>query len=50
VCSSDLLIELAAIVSFTEMEGITTLVINETELGFELDSTDEVVAIGKFNS
>jgi hypothetical protein len=44
------LIELAAIVSFTEMEGITTLVINETELGFELDSTDEVVAIGKFNS
>jgi hypothetical protein len=44
------LIELAAIVSFTETGGVTTLVINETELGFGFDSNDEVIAIGKFNS
>ena len=44
------LIELAAIVSFTESGGITTLVINETALGFGFDSQDEVIAIGKFNS
>jgi len=44
------LIEEAAIVSFTESGGITTLVIDETELGFGFDSLDEVVAIGKFNS
>jgi hypothetical protein len=44
------LIELAAIVSFTESGGVTTLVINETELGFGFDSMDEVIAIGKFNS
>jgi hypothetical protein len=42
------LIELAAIVSFTESGGVTTLVINETELGFGFDSMDEVIAIGKF--
>ena len=44
------LIEEAAIVSFTESGGITTLIIDETELGFGFDSLDEVVAIGKFNS
>ena len=44
------LIELAAIVSFTESGGITTLVINESELGFGFDSQDEVIAIGKFSN
>ena len=44
------LIELAAIVSFTESGGITTLVINPTELGYGFDSTDEVIAIGKFSN
>jgi len=44
------LIELAAIVSFTESGGVTTLVIDPTELGYSFDPADEVVAIGKFNS
>jgi hypothetical protein len=44
------LIELAAIVSFTESGGVTTLVINPSELGYSFDSQDEVIAIGKFNS
>ena len=44
------LIEKAAIVSFTESGGTTTLVINKIELGFGFDSNDEVIAIGKFNS
>jgi hypothetical protein len=44
------LIELAAIVSFTESGGVTTLVINPSELNYSFDSNDEVIAIGKFNS
>jgi hypothetical protein len=44
------LIEDAAIVSFTESGGITTLVINPSELGYNFDPNDEVIAIGKFNS
>ena len=44
------LIELAAIVSFTQYSGTTTLVIDSIELGFSFDSNDEVIAIGKFNS
>jgi hypothetical protein len=44
------LVEEAAIVSFTESGGITTLVIDENELGFSLDPNDEVVAIGKFDN
>jgi len=44
------LIEQAAITSFTESGGVTTLVINPTELGYSFDSMDEVVAIGKFSS
>jgi hypothetical protein len=44
------LIELAAIVSFTENGGITTLVINPSELGYSFDINDEVIAIGKFSS
>lgn len=44
------LIEASAIVSFTENAGITTLVINPSALGYSFDSTDEVIAIGKFSS
>jgi hypothetical protein len=44
------LIENAAIVSFTENGGITTLVIDSTQLGYSFNSNDEVIAIGKFNS
>jgi hypothetical protein len=44
------LIELAAIVSFTESFGVTTLTINASQLGYSFSPTDEVVAIGKFSS
>jgi hypothetical protein len=44
------LIELAAIVSFTESAGITTLVINPSALEYSFSSIDEVIAIGKFSS
>lgn len=44
------LIEDAAIVSFTESGGITTLVINPSALGYGFDSSDEVIAIGKFSN
>jgi len=44
------LIELAAITSFTESSGVTTLVINPSALGYSFSPSDEVIAIGKFNS
>jgi hypothetical protein len=44
------LIELAAIVSFTQSSGTTTLMINSSELGYSFDSADEIIAIGKFSS
>ena len=44
------LIEGSAIVSFTENENTSTLVIDPSQLGYSLDSSDEVIAIGKFNS
>jgi hypothetical protein len=44
------LIELAAIVSFTELAGVTTLIINASALGYNFSPTDEVIAIGKFSS
>jgi hypothetical protein len=44
------LIESSAIVSFTESGNISTLVINPSQLGYNLDSSDEVIAIGKFSS
>jgi len=44
------LIEAAAIVSFTQSSGTTTLVINSSELGYSFDSADEIIAIGKFSS
>ena len=43
------LIEEAAVVSFTQTGGVTTLVIDPTELGFSFDPTDEIIAIGKFD-
>ena len=43
------LIENGALVSFTNsVTGICTLTVNITALGFSLQSTDEIVAIGKF--
>jgi hypothetical protein len=44
------LIEAAAIVSFTQSSGTTTLVINSSELGYSFDSADEIIAIGKFST
>jgi hypothetical protein len=44
------LIESTSIVSFTQNAGISTLVINPTELGYSIDPLDEVVAIGKFSN
>jgi len=44
------LIEAAAIVSFTQSSGTTTLVINSSELGYSFGSIDEVIAIGKFST
>ena len=43
------LVEPAAISSFTNNgNGTSTLIVNTTELGFSLSTTDEVVGIGKF--
>ena len=44
------LIELTAIVSFTESAGVTTLVINPSLLGYSFSPSDEIIAIGKFSS
>jgi hypothetical protein len=44
------LIESTAIVSFTELSGVTTLVINPSALGYSFSPSDEVIAIGKFSS
>ena len=43
------LIEPAAITSFIDNgNGTSTLIVNTTELGFSLQNTDEIIAIGKF--
>jgi len=44
------LIENTAISSFIESSGVTTLVINPSALGYNFDPSDEIIAIGKFNS
>ena len=44
------LIENVAIVSFTQNNEISTLVIDPSQLNYSLDSSDEIIAIGKFNS
>tara|TARA_R110000868_G_scaffold54276_1_gene169926 strand:- start:424 stop:1692 length:1269 start_codon:yes stop_codon:yes gene_type:complete len=44
------LIENAAISTFTQIGGITTLVILPAELGYSFIASDEVIAIGKFSS
>jgi hypothetical protein len=44
------LIELAAIVSFTELAGVTTLVIDPSALGYSFSPSDEIIAIGKFSN
>jgi hypothetical protein len=44
------LIELAAIVSFTELAGVTTLIIDPSALGYNFSPSDEIIAIGKFSN
>ena len=44
------LVEQSAIVSFTELAGVTTLVIDPSALGYSLSPSDEIIAIGKFSS
>jgi hypothetical protein len=44
------LIEYTSIVSFTESGGVSTLVINPTQLGYGFDAGDEIIAIGKFSN
>tara|TARA_R110000803_G_scaffold50039_3_gene103986 strand:+ start:3334 stop:4611 length:1278 start_codon:yes stop_codon:yes gene_type:complete len=44
------LIEDSAVTSFSQLSGVTTLVINPTELGYSFANGDEVIAIGKFSS
>jgi hypothetical protein len=44
------LVESAGIVSFTQNAGISTLVIDPIKLNYEIDPSDEVVAIGKFSN
>ena len=41
-------VEKTAIVSFTQSSNVSTLVINTTNLGYNLAVSDEVVGIGKF--
>ena len=50
VFCNGILIEKAAILSFTELSGVTTLVIDPVELGYDFSNTDEVIAVGKFSS
>jgi hypothetical protein len=38
------------ITSFTQDSGVTTMVVNESTLGYGFDNTDEIIAIGKFSS
>jgi len=42
------LIEQTAVVSFTQGSGVCTLVIDPAQLSYSFSSTDEVIAIGKF--
>jgi hypothetical protein len=41
-------IEKANIVSFTQVDGVSTLVVNPTSLQYEFEASDEIIAIGKF--
>jgi hypothetical protein len=41
-------IEKTAIISFTQLNGISTLVIDPTELSYDFEESDEIIAIGKF--
>ena len=42
-------VEPAAIVSFTDNGSSSTLIIDATQLGYSLDTTDTIVGVGKFN-
>jgi len=44
------LINNSNIVSFTQNNGVSTLVINPSLLGYSLDPTDGIIAVGKFSN
>jgi len=46
--ANGMLIERSAIVSFTQTSGVSTLVIDPTNLGYTLVPGDEIVGLGKF--
>jgi hypothetical protein len=46
--ANGMLIERSSIVSFTQLNGVSTLVINPTQLSYSFVSEDEVLGIGKF--
>jgi hypothetical protein len=44
------LIEYTSIVSFTESGGVSTLIIDSSQLGYGFNGGDEIIAIGKFSN
>jgi hypothetical protein len=46
--ANGMLIERSSIVSFTQSDNISTLIINPTNLSYTFVSTDEIIGIGKF--
>ena len=42
-------VEATSIVSFTDNSTSSTLVLNTTTLGYELESSDVIIGVGKFN-
>jgi hypothetical protein len=46
--ANGMLIERTSIVSFTQLNGVSTLVINPAQLSYSFVSEDEVLGIGKF--
>jgi hypothetical protein len=46
--ANGMLIERSSIVSFTQLNGVSTLVINPAQLSYSFVSEDEVIGIGKF--
>lgn len=46
--ANGVLIENSAITSFTQLGNVSTLVVNQSNLGYSLDNQDEIIGIGKF--
>ena len=47
-CLLDVFIESSAIASFSQAGNVSTLVIDTAQLGYGIDSQDEIIGIGKF--